>query len=90
MVSPARRRTCVEHVVRELGVSERQLLVRFKTGRNRVFLKVWNDTQEMFFSMVLTTAVGNPSFLSPSKETFSLATIVTLPAFPSPKVLAFN
>lgn len=24
MVSPARRRACVEHVVRELGVSERQ------------------------------------------------------------------
>ncbi|WBS05307.1 hypothetical protein OU994_14005 [Pseudoduganella sp. SL102] len=34
--------------------TERRMLVRFKKGRNRIFLKLWNDTNEMFFSMVLT------------------------------------
>lgn len=34
--------------------TEHKMLVRFKKGRNKIFLKLWNDTNEMFFSMVLT------------------------------------
>jgi hypothetical protein len=39
---------------RDFNRTERRMLVRFKKGRNRIFFKLWNDTNEMFFSMVLT------------------------------------
>lgn len=39
---------------RNFNRTERRMLVRFKKGRNKLFFKLWNDTNEMFFSMVLT------------------------------------
>jgi hypothetical protein len=39
---------------RSFNRTERVMLVHFKKGRNKIFLKLWNDTNEMFFSMVLT------------------------------------
>jgi hypothetical protein len=39
---------------RDFNRTECQIMVRFKKGRNKIFLKLWNDTNEMFFSLVLT------------------------------------
>lgn len=46
-----RNRTAFEQ---DFNRTESRTVVRFKKGRNRIFFKLSNDRQEMFFSMVLT------------------------------------
>ncbi|HEY9635540.1 MAG TPA: hypothetical protein V6D14_19205 [Coleofasciculaceae cyanobacterium] len=59
-----------------------------RTDRNLVETFRWNVFTEQ--PTALTAALEAPLLLTPSKSTVSRALIITLPAFPLPKVAAFS